>query len=287
MTPEQFYADTVGKVIDYDGAYGAQCVDAFRYWGTMNSVPVPPTPNNYADGYWYSRDALGFNKWFAYINNPAEFRTGDWVIWGRSTMPGGSKSHKSSHIAMYYMGKEYGENQGGNGGFTLKDTVFSDALGALRWKGYIMEDKTIEQLAYEVIAGMWGNGEERKQRLTAAGYDYAAVQAKVNEILGNNQVEDPEPEPEPTPEPVPEPAPEPKPAETPANTLLPNNVYDILKWICLIALPAVSAFVLFMGTDLNEQYELIAKWINGIMILLGSLIGVSTVQYNNARSQGK
>ena len=136
MTPQQFYAETLNKVIDYDGAYGAQCVDAFRYWGTMNSVPVPPTPNNYADGYWYSRDALGFNKWFAYINNPAEFRTGDWVIWGRSTMPGGSKSHKSSHIAMYYMGKEYGENQGGDGGFTLKDTVFSDALGALRWKGY-------------------------------------------------------------------------------------------------------------------------------------------------------
>ena len=188
---------------------------------------------------------------------------------------------------MWFYGQEYGENQGGSGGFSLKLTDFSDALGALRWKGYMMEDKTIEQLAYEVLAGLWGNGEERKKRLITAGYDYAAVQAKVNEILGNNQVEDPEPEPEPTPEPAPEPAPEPKPAENPVNTLLPNNVYDILKWICLIALPAVSAFVLFMGTDLNAQYELIAKWINGIMILLGSLIGVSTVQYNNARSQGK
>lgn len=144
-----------------------------------------------------------------------------------------------------------------------------------------MDDKTVEQLAYEVLAGMWGNGGERQQRLTAAGYDYAAIQAKVNEIMAHNQVEDPEPEPVPTPDP----APEPKPAENPVNTLLPNNVYDILKWICLIALPACSAFVLFMGTDLNEQYELIAKWINGIMILLGSLIGVSTVQYN--RSQGK
>ena len=28
----------------------------------------------------------------------------------------------------------------------------------------------------------WGNGEDRKQRLTAAGYDYFAVQAKVNEL---------------------------------------------------------------------------------------------------------
>ena len=279
MTPEQFYAETVGKVIDYDGAYGAQCVDAFRYWGTMNSVPIPPTPNNWADGFWYSRDALGFGKWFVYVTD-GNYRTGDWIFWAR-----GSKSHPSSHVAMWFYGQEYGENQGGSGGFSLKLTDFSDALGALRWKGYIMEDKTIEQLAYEVLAGLWGNGEERKKRLIAAGYDYAAVQAKVNEILGNNQVEDPEPEPEPEPTPAPEPAPEPKPVENPANTLLPNNVYDILKWICLIALPAVSAFVLFMGTDLSAQYELIAKWINGIMILLGSLIGVSTVQYN--RSQGK
>ena len=277
MTPEQFYAETVGKVIDYDGAYGAQCVDGFRYWGKMNNVPIPPTPNNWADGFWYSRDALGFGKWFIYVTD-GNYRTGDWIFWAR-----GSKSHPSSHVAMWFYGQEYGENQGGSGGFSLKLTDFSDALGALRWKGYIMDDKTVEQLAYEVLAGMWGNGGERQQRLTAAGYDYAAIQAKVNEIMAHNQVEDPEPEPVPTPDP----APEPKPAENPVNTLLPNNVYDILKWICLIALPACSAFVLFMGTDLNAQYELIAKWINGIMILLGSLIGVSTVQYNNARSQGK
>ena len=43
--------------------------------------------------------------------------------------------------------------------------------------------KTVDELAREVIRGDWGNGAERKNRLTAAGYDYAAVQAKVNEIL--------------------------------------------------------------------------------------------------------
>jgi len=41
----------------------------------------------------------------------------------------------------------------------------------------------VDELAREVIRGDWGNGAERKNRLTAAGYDYAAVQAKVNEIL--------------------------------------------------------------------------------------------------------
>lgn len=45
------------------------------------------------------------------------------------------------------------------------------------------ELKPIEEIAKEVIRGNWGNGEERKQKLAAAGYDYAAVQAKVNELL--------------------------------------------------------------------------------------------------------
>ena len=43
--------------------------------------------------------------------------------------------------------------------------------------------KSVTALAKEVIAGKWGIGEDRKKRLTAAGYDYAAVQKKVNEML--------------------------------------------------------------------------------------------------------
>lgn len=44
-------------------------------------------------------------------------------------------------------------------------------------------EKTIEELAREVIKGLWGNGAARKRKLTAAGYDAAAVQRKVNEML--------------------------------------------------------------------------------------------------------
>ena len=43
--------------------------------------------------------------------------------------------------------------------------------------------KTVEQLAKEVIKGLWGNGAERKKRLAAAGYDYSAVQKRVNALL--------------------------------------------------------------------------------------------------------
>ncbi len=43
--------------------------------------------------------------------------------------------------------------------------------------------KTVDELAREVIAGKWGNGATRKKRLTEAGYDYSAVQKRVNELL--------------------------------------------------------------------------------------------------------
>lgn len=45
------------------------------------------------------------------------------------------------------------------------------------------DKKTADELAIEVINGLWGNGEERRERLTAAGYDYDAVQTAVNELL--------------------------------------------------------------------------------------------------------
>ena len=44
--------------------------------------------------------------------------------------------------------------------------------------------KSNEEIANEVIAGKWGNGEDRKNRLAQAGYDYYAVQSIVNQKVG-------------------------------------------------------------------------------------------------------
>ena len=44
--------------------------------------------------------------------------------------------------------------------------------------------KAIDEIAREVIQGKWGNGTDRKNRLTAAGYDYDEVQKMVNKLLG-------------------------------------------------------------------------------------------------------
>ena len=47
----------------------------------------------------------------------------------------------------------------------------------------VQKKKSVEELAREVVAGKWGNGAERKKKLTAAGYDYTAVQKMVNALL--------------------------------------------------------------------------------------------------------
>lgn len=43
--------------------------------------------------------------------------------------------------------------------------------------------KTVAEIAKEVIQGKWGVGEDRKKRLTEAGYSYTAVQERVNKML--------------------------------------------------------------------------------------------------------
>lgn len=43
--------------------------------------------------------------------------------------------------------------------------------------------KSIDTIAKEVINGKWGNGDARKKKLKEAGYDYSAVQKRVNELL--------------------------------------------------------------------------------------------------------
>lgn len=46
--------------------------------------------------------------------------------------------------------------------------------------------KSIDTIAREVIRGMWGNGSARKSALTKAGYDYDAVQKKVDELCSGS-----------------------------------------------------------------------------------------------------
>ena len=58
-------------------------------------------------------------------------------------------------------------------------------------------------------------------------------------------------------------------------------MYDVLKWVCIIVLPAIAT--LYMGLakiwDLPFETE-IPQTITVIDAFLGALLGVSTIQYN-------
>ena len=58
----------------------------------------------------------------------------------------------------------------------LSDMDGSELIGAVG-------DKTVSQLALEVIRGEWSAGDERRRLLMEAGYDYIAVQSEVNRVL--------------------------------------------------------------------------------------------------------
>ncbi len=65
-------------------------------------------------------------------------------------------------------------------GYTFRGCIVNPAIGKVK---ALVKTKTIDQIAKEVIAGKWGNGNTRAKKLKEAGYDYNKVQAKVNEIL--------------------------------------------------------------------------------------------------------
>lgn len=51
------------------------------------------------------------------------------------------------------------------------------------WKKINTNKKTINEIALEVIKGLWNNGSIRKEKLEKAGYNYNTIQNKVNELL--------------------------------------------------------------------------------------------------------
>lgn len=58
--------------------------------------------------------------------------------------------------------------------------------------------------------------------------------------------------------------------------LLPDKAYDILKWVGLVALPAVGTFVGTVGTAVNWELTTIAVTvITAAGTLVGALLGVS------------
>ena len=60
-----------------------------------------------------------------------------------------------------------------------------------------------------------------------------------------------------------------------------DKVYDILKWVAIICLPALSAFISVIGKiwGFPDLALMISQTITAVAVLLGALLGVSALQY--------
>ena len=128
--------------------------------------------NNYVSNSVAGKYAL----WVAQYNYRCTYTANKYGIWQYSDE--GRINGISGNVDMDYCYTDY-PNIVKNGGYNgYKKTAKKTTSTATTIK-----KKTVDELAKEVIAGKWSAGDERKHKLTAAGYDYNAVQKKVNELM--------------------------------------------------------------------------------------------------------
>lgn len=173
-----FY-DVEGRMItDNDSATLTEIVKAFC--STMEAA-----------GYWvgiYSSESF-FNS---EMNDGELTRYSHWVArWGKSKPAPSS----GAETQMWQFGGETNLIRSNkiNGQTCDQDYCYVDypaKIKAAGLNGYSKGDslapakKSNAEIANEVIAGKWGNGTERKERLTGAGYNYSEIQEIVNGKLG-------------------------------------------------------------------------------------------------------
>lgn len=70
--------------------------------------------------------------------------------------------------------------------------------------------------------------------------------------------------------------------------IIPDKAYDILKWVGLIVLPAVAAFIGTVGTAAGwDSTDLIVTVITAVGTLLGTILGVSAVTAKEVADDGR
>lgn len=69
---------------------------------------------------------------------------------------------------------------------------------------------------------------------------------------------------------------------------LPDNVYNVLKWVTLILLPALATLYFALSGIWGFPYaEQIVGTIAAVETFLGALLGISTIQYNKQKELNK
>jgi Negative regulator of beta-lactamase expression len=138
------------------------------------------------------------HRWFANKSCPGNWlyaRLGDLAAKVTAQLAGTTTTPETPTASLYRVRKTWSDSKTQKGAFKVLSnakkcaddnagySVFDEKGNVVYTGKNTVVKKTVTELAKEVIAGKWGNGQDRKNRLTAAGYDYTAVQNKVNELL--------------------------------------------------------------------------------------------------------
>lgn len=188
----------INRGYDVDGYYGAQCWDgAALFWLNAVGRSFSTGGTGAARGGWEAARAANAGSEFDLVTDRNAIQPGDWLVFGGSQW---------GHVGMAVSGnlggyvRLLGQNQTGTGNgapFNEINMNLGNFLGAFRLKRWhaapapaptpapvpAPAKKSNEEIALEVRRGDWGNGEDRKARLAAAGYDYGTIQAIVNGSL--------------------------------------------------------------------------------------------------------
>lgn len=191
---EYFISILSGKKYEYPVFYdveGRMITDNDR--ATLTEIVKAFCSTMEAAGYWvgiYSSESF-FNS---EMNDGELTRYSHWVArWGKSKPAPSS----GAETQMWQFGGETNLIRSNkiNGQTCDQDYCYVDypaKIKAAGLNGYSKggssapAKKSNAEIANEVIAGKWGNGAERKERLTDAGYNYSEIQEIVNGTLGVN-----------------------------------------------------------------------------------------------------
>lgn len=130
--------------------------------------------SNYFNNFIDTAKLSMYDKWLAvWTSNKPSFKYGDYGLWQNSS----SGYISGMRVDTDYAYKDYPTiiKKAGLNGY-LKGTPETPKIEPTK--------KSNDEIATEVINGNWGNGADRKNALTNAGYDYAVIQSIVNARLG-------------------------------------------------------------------------------------------------------
>lgn len=134
-------------------------IEASGYWAGI-----------YANKYWSNNLINGaelgkrYTYWVAQYNNKCTY-DGPYDMWQYSSS--GKVNGINGNVDMNYM--------------------YRDLVSAISGKQTVKENKkNINEIAKEVIAGKWGNGQTRKTKLIQEGYNYSEIQVIVNNLIKNS-----------------------------------------------------------------------------------------------------